>query len=88
MVAFYAALVNCTALWWPWDEVGLPRRLMGTARLFTILLATGHEVLWVHPVWVLLLPAAIIVTAFFWYSLAPTAVVLALVFIAYTLWVG
>ena len=88
VVAFYAALGACTALWWHWDQVGLPRLLMGTALLFAVLLATGREVVWVHPVWVLLAPAALIVAAFFWYPLAPTAVVLALVFIANMLWFG
>lgn len=88
VVAFYAALAACTALWWHWDQVGLPRLLMGTALLFAVLLATGREVVWVHPVWVLLAPATIIVAAFFWYPLAPTAVVLALVFIANMLWFG
>ena len=88
VVAFYAALAACTALWWHWDQVGLPRLLMGTALLFAVLLGTGREAVWVHPVWVLLAPAAIIVAAFFWYPLAPTAVVLALVFIANMLWFG
>ncbi len=88
VVAFYAALAACTALWWHWDQVGLPRLLMGTALLFAVLLATGREVVWAHPMWVLLAPAAIIVAAFFWYPLAPTAVVLALVFIANMLWFG
>jgi hypothetical protein len=88
VVAFYAALAACTALWWHWDQVGLPRLLMGTALLFAVLLATGREVVWVHPLWVLLTPAAIVVAAFFWYPLAPTAVVLALVFIANVLWFG
>ena len=88
VASFYAALAACTALWWHWDEVGLPRLLMGSALLFAVLLATGREVVWVHPVWVLLAPAAIVVAAFFWYPLAPTAVVLALVFIANMLWFG
>lgn len=88
VVAFYAALAACTALWWYWDQVGLPRLVMGTVLLFAVLLATGREVVWVHPVWVLLAPAAIIVAAFFWYSLAPTAAALALVFIANLLWFG
>ena len=56
VVAFYAALAACTALWWHWDQVGLPRLLLGTALLFAVLLATGREVVWVHPVWVLLAP--------------------------------
>lgn len=88
VVAFYAALAACTALWWHWDQVGLPRLLMGTVLLFAVLLATGREVVWVHPLWVLLAPAAIVVAAFFWYPLAPTAVVLALVFITNMLWFG
>lgn len=88
VVAFYAALAACTALWWHWDQVGLPRLLMGTALLFAVLLATGREVVWVHPVWVLLAPAAIIVAAFFWYPLVPTAVILTVVFIANMLWFG
>jgi hypothetical protein len=88
VVAFYAALAACTALWWHWDQIGLPRLLMGTALLFAVLLASGRWVVWVHPVWVLLAPAAIMVAAFFWYPLAPTAVVLALVFIANMLWFG
>ena len=65
VVAFYAALAACTALWWHWDQVGLPRLLMGTALLFAVLLAIGREVVWVHPIWVLLAPAAIVVAAFF-----------------------
>ncbi|HRO10018.1 hypothetical protein [Amaricoccus sp.] len=88
VVAFYAALTACTALWWHWDQVGLPRLLMGTALLLAVLLATGREVVWAHPTWMLLIPAAIIVAAFFWYPLAPTAAVLGLVFIANMLWFG
>jgi hypothetical protein len=61
---------------------------MGTALLFAVLLGAGREVVWLHPVWVLLMPAAIIVAAFFWHPLTPTAVVLALVFIANALWFG
>lgn len=86
VLAFYAALATCTALWWHWDAVGLPRLLMGTLLLFVVLLATGREVVWTHPIWIILLPAAIVVAAFFYYPLAPTAVVLALVFVANMLW--
>jgi hypothetical protein len=86
VVAFYAALAACTALWWHWDEVGLPRLLMGSLLLFVVLLGTGREVFWTHPVWIILVPAAIIVAAFFYYPLAPTAAVLAFVFVANTLW--
>jgi hypothetical protein len=53
---------------------------MGTLLLF--------EVVWTHPVWMLLLPAAIVAGAFFYYPLAPTAVVLALVFIVNLAWFG
>jgi hypothetical protein len=86
VVAFYAALAACTALWWHWDVVGVPRLLMGTLLLLFVLLAIGREVVWVHPTWMLLLPAAIVVAAFFYYPLAPTAAVLALVFIANMVW--
>lgn len=82
VLGFYVALATCTALWWHWDAVGLPRLLMGTGLLFFVLLGLGREVVWVHPGWMVLLPAAIVVAAFFYYPLAPTAIVLALVFIA------
>jgi hypothetical protein len=88
VVAFYAALAACTALWWHWDTVGLPRLLMGTLLLLAVLLAIGREVVWEHPAWMLLLPAAIVVAAFFYYPLAPTAAVLALLFIVNVLWFG
>jgi hypothetical protein len=88
VVAFYAALAACTALWWHWDDVGLPRLLMGTLLLLAVLLAIGREVVWAHPAWMLLLPAAIVVAAFFWYPLAPTAAALALVFIINLVWFG
>jgi hypothetical protein len=88
VVAFYATLVACTALWWHWDTVGLPRLLMGTLLLLAALLGIGRAVVWTHPVWILLLPTAIVVAAFFYYPLAPTAVVLALVFVVNVLWFG
>ena len=69
-------------------DVGLPRLLMGTLVLVAVLLAIGREVVATHPVWMLLPPAAIVVAAFFWYPLAPTAAVLGLVFIANMLWFG
>ena len=86
VLAFYAALAAITALWWHWDAVGLPRLLMGTLLLCVALLGIGREVVWIHPVWIVLLPAAIVVAAFFYYPLAPTAVVLALVFIVNVMW--
>jgi hypothetical protein len=88
VIAFYSALAACTALWWHWSAVGLPRLLMGTPLLFAVLLATGREVVWTHPVCILLVPAAFVVAAFFFYPLAPTAAVVALVFIANMLWFG
>ena len=88
VLAFYAALAGCTALWWHWDIVGLPRLLMGTLLLIVALLGIGREVVWIHPVWIVLLPAVIVVAAFFYYPLAPTAVVLALVFIVNVMWFG
>lgn len=88
VVVFYAALVACTALWWHWGDVGLPRLLMGMLLLFFILLGTAREVVWAHPVWIIVLPAAIVVAAFFYYPLAPTAAVLALVFIINMLWLA
>lgn len=88
VVGFYAALAGCTGLWWHWDEVGLPRLLMGSALFVAVLLAIGREVVWAHPIWMLLLPAVIVVAAFFWYPLAPTAAVLALVFIINLVWFG
>ncbi len=88
VIGFYAALVACAALWWHWDVVGLPRLVMGTLLLFAVLLGIGREVVWTHPVWMLLLPAAIVVGAFFYYPLAPTAAVLALVFIINLAWFG
>ena len=88
VVTFYAALAAITALWWHWDTVGLPRLLMGTLLLIVALLGIGREVVWIHPVWIVLLPAAIVIAAFFYYPLAPTAVVLALVFIVNVMWFG
>ena len=88
VMAFYAALAAITALWWHWDTVGLPRLLMGTLLLCFALLGIGREVVWIHPVWIVLLPAAIVVAAFFYYPLAPTAVVLALVFVVNVMWFG
>jgi hypothetical protein len=88
VLAFYVALAACTALWWHWDVVGLPRLLMGTLLLLFVLLAIGREMIWVHPAWMLLLPAAIVVGAFFYYPLAPTAAILALVFIGNLVWFG
>lgn len=86
VLVFYAALAACTALWWQWDAVGMPRLLMGSLLLVLVLLATGREVVWTHPVCIILVPAAVIVTAFFYYALAPTAAVLGLVFIVNMLW--
>ena len=86
VVAFYAALAAITALWWHWDAVGLPRLLMGTLLLLAVLLGIGRAMVWTHPVWIVLLPAAIVGAAFFYYPLAPTAVVLALVFIVNVMW--
>ena len=86
VAAFYAALAAITALWWHWDAVGLPRLLMGTVLLLFVLLAIGREVVWIHPVWIILLPALIVVAAFFYYPLAPAAVVLAAVFIVNEMW--
>jgi hypothetical protein len=88
VLGFYVALAACTALWWHWDIVGLPRLLMGTALLLAVLLPIGREVVWTHPAWMLLMPAAIFVAAFFYYPLAPTAAVLALVFIVNLVWFG
>jgi hypothetical protein len=88
VVGFCAALAACTALWWHWDEVGPPRLLMGTLLLFAVLLAIGRKMVWAHPAWMLLLPAAIVVAAYFYYPLAPTAAVLALVFIVNMVWFG
>ena len=88
IAAFYAALGACTALWWHWDDVGMPRLLMGTLLLVAVLLAIGREVVATHPVWMLLPPAAIVVAAFFWYPLAPTAAILALVFIINLVWLA
>lgn len=85
---FYAALGACTALWWHWDDVGLPRLLMGSLLLVAVLLAIGREVVATHPVWMLLPPAAIVVAAFFWHPLAPTAVILALVLIINLVWLA
>jgi hypothetical protein len=76
------------ALWWHWDEVGLARLLMGTLLLFFVLLGTGRAVVWTHPVWIILLPAALVVATFFYCPLAPTAAPLALVFIANMLWLA
>lgn len=81
VAGFYATLGACTALWWHWDDVGLPRLLMGSVLLVAVLLAIGREVVATHPVWMLLPPAAIVVAAFFWYPLAPTAAILALVLV-------
>jgi hypothetical protein len=39
-----------------------------------------------HPVWIILLPAALVAATFSYYPLAPTAAPLALVFIANMLW--
>ena len=88
VAGFYAALGVCTALWWHWDDVGLPRLLMGTLLLVAVLLAIGREVVATHPVWMLLPPAAIVVAAFFWYPLAPTAAILALVLIINLVWLA
>ncbi len=49
-------------------------------------LATGREVVWTHPLWIIAVPAATVVAAFFYYPLAPTATVLALAFMVNTLW--
>jgi hypothetical protein len=81
VLGFYVVLAACTALWWHWDDVGLSRLLIGTL-LICVLLATGREVVWLHPAWMLLAPAAIIVAASFYYPLTPTEDVLALVFTA------
>ena len=88
VAGFYAALGACTALWWHWDDVGLPRLLMGSLLLIAVLLAIGREVVAKHPVWMLLPPAAIVVAAFFWYPLAPTAAILALVLIINLVWLA
>ncbi|MFQ8433346.1 hypothetical protein [Amaricoccus sp. W119] len=88
VVGFYATLAGCTALWWHWDDVGLPRLLMGSLLLVAMLLAIGREVVATHPVWMLLPPTAIVVAAFFWYPLAPTAAILALVFIVNLGWLA
>lgn len=88
VAGFYATLGACTALWWYWDDVGLPRLLMGTLLLVAVLLAIGREVVATHPVWMLLTPAAIVVAAFFWYPLAPTAAILALVLIINLVWLA
>lgn len=69
-----------------WDAVGLPRLLLGTLLLFAVLLGIGREVVWTHPAW--MLPAALVVAAFFYYPLAPTAAGLALVFIVNMAWFG
>ena len=86
VVGFYATLAGCTALWWHWDDVGLPRLLMGSLLLVAVLLAIGREVVATHPVWMLLPPTAIVVAAFFWYPLAPTAAILALALIINLVW--
>ena len=70
------------------DTVGLPRLLMGTLLLFFVLLGIGREVVSIHPMWIVLLPAVLVVAAFFYYPLATTAVVLALVFIVNVMWFG
>jgi len=88
VVAFYAALAPCTVLWWHWDQVGLPRLLMGDGAALRGAARDRPRGRLGASVWGLLAPVAIIVAAFFWYPLAPTAVVLALVFIANTLWFG
>ena len=88
VAGFYATLGACTALWWHWDDVGLPRLLMGSVLLVAVLLAIGREVVATHPVWMLLPPAAIVVAAFFWYPLAPTAAILALVLIINLVWLA
>ena len=88
VAGFYATLGACTALWWHWDDVGLPRLLMGSLLLVAVLLAIGREVVAAHPVWMLLPPAAIVVAAFFWYPLAPTAAILALVLIINLVWLA
>ena len=88
VAGFYATLGACTALWWHWDDVGLPRLLMGSVLLVAVLLAIGREGVATHPVWMLLPPAAIVVAAFFWYPLAPTAAILALVLIINLVWLA
>jgi hypothetical protein len=55
---------------------------MGTLLLFFVILCAGREVVWTHPLWIIVVPAAIIVAAFFFYPLAPAAVVLASAFVA------
>lgn len=88
VVGFYATLGACTALWWHWDDVGLPRLLMGSLVLVAVLLSIGREVVATHPVWMLLPPTAIVVAAFFWYPLAPTAAILALVLVINLVWLA
>lgn len=88
VAGFYATLGACTALWWHWDDVGLPRLLMGSLLLVAVLLAIGREVVATHQVWMLLPPAAIVVAAFFWYPLAPTAAILALVLVINLVWLA
>ena len=83
---FYAALAACTGLWWHWDAVGLPRLLMGSLLLLFVLLGTAKEAVEAYPVAILLVPAGIVIAAFFYYPLAPTAVILSLVFIVGVLW--
>lgn len=86
VVAFYVALAACTALWWHRSDVGFPRLLTGTLLPVLAPLAIGREVVRTHPACILLLPAVVVVAAFFWYPLAPVTAVLAIVFVVKLVW--
>lgn len=86
VLGFYGTLTICAALWWHWDVIGWPRLFMGTVLIFFVLLRAARMSAKSYPFWIVVVPTAIVVAAFFYYPLAPTAVILRLVFIFNVLW--
>lgn len=86
LVVFYAAIAIWTVLWAYHGEVGVPRLFMGSLLLLAVTLWSGRAVGERHPIGVFLVPALIVVAAFFWYPLAPTAIFLGVAFLVNVMW--